>query len=426
MTTREVASLVDRAKSFRTRKARRSYTDWRATLRTRGERILGDECNVLAAFRACPDLAGLLRWNVFHNRAELARAPVWRDAKQGDPWTDGDDVDAQAYLQNCEIDVRNRATVADVVERISRDAAYHPVREYLAAQEWDGVARLDTWLETYLGASGPPIYVRAVGPKFLISAVARVMEPGCQADHCLVLEGEQGTGKSSAAAILGAPWVADTLPDVTSKDAALQLDGLWIVELAELAATRGREVEHVKAFLSRRTDRYRPPYGRRAVDVPRQCVFVATTNEAHYLKDPTGNRRYWPIRCGTINRDGLRADRNQLWAEAFARYQAGAIWYLTGAEVDAATGEQRDRVLVTELESAVAEYLDRMAAQGFAEITVADVLAAIGIDRDDYERAGRFGPAVANALVSNGWHKVGTHGRGQNRRTTYRHAPKNS
>jgi predicted P-loop ATPase len=396
--------------------------EWLGLLRKRGDRAIGDEASVLQALRSAPELAGLVRFNEFAGRTELAMSPPWRRAEPGSEWTDADDVDLQAWLQIRGLEVRARSTIADCVSRVAHDHQHHPVRNYLAGLSWDGQARLTHWLTDYMGADGPAAYLEAIGPAFLVSAAARVLRPGCQADHVLVLEGPQGSGKTSAVRILGRPWLAEGVPDLASKDAALHLAGAWIVELSELAGMRRSEVEHVKAFISRNVDRFRPPYGRRTIDQPRQCVFIATTNELTYLRDPSGNRRFWPARCTDIDLPALERDRDQLWAEAVLRYHAGEAWHLTGEHAAIAAGEQDARHYVTELEEDVREYLARMAAEGQDELAVREVLRyALNINSaDDPRAAAAIGDRVAAAMTRAGWHRVTRTGRGEKRRTVYR------
>jgi len=220
----------------------------------------------------------------------------------------------------------------------------HPVRAFLQGLVWDGVPRIDDWLSTYLGAE-PSRYVRAVGAKFLIGAIARIMQPGCKMDSMLVLEGEQGVGKSSAVRLLfGDDWFADALPDISGKEAALQIQAKWVIEMSELDAFRRKEITEIKAFLSRTSDRYRPPYGRYAIDKPRQCVFVGTTNCDDYLKDSTGNRRFWPVWCTKADLSRLEVDREQIWSEALTRYSEGGQWHLTPEEEALAQIEQAGRM----------------------------------------------------------------------------------
>jgi putative DNA primase/helicase len=157
----------------------------------------------------------------------------------------------------------------------------------------------------------------------------------------LFLEGPQGTRKSAALKVLaGEPWFTDELPELGSKDAAIQLQGVWIVEVAELDAIGRAEVSRIKAFVTRTTDRFRPPYGRHTVEVPRQCVFA---NPDTYLRDETGNRRFWPLRCGTIDIAALAKDRDQLWAEAVTLYKHGAIWWIDDPALLAEAREEQDR-----------------------------------------------------------------------------------
>jgi hypothetical protein len=167
-------------------------------------------------------------------------------------------------------------------------------------------------------------YHRAVGPRWMISAVARIYAPGCKADCALILEGPQGIRKSSALMMIAKPWFADRLSDLSSKDAAMETRGVWIIEIAELDTMSRAVVSTIKAFMSRTQDRFRPPYGKRLVDLPRQCVFAGSVNpEGGYLKDPTGGRRFWPVVCSTINLETLQRDREQLWAEARDRFRGG-------------------------------------------------------------------------------------------------------
>ena len=217
------------------------------------------------------------------------------------------------------------------------------MRDYFGGLVWDGTSRLDQWLVTYFHAE-PTEYVLAVGPRWLISSVARIYQPGCQADHVLILEGPQGKQKSQALRTLPNDefWFTDRLSHIGSKDAAIEIAGIQIVELAEMDALTKAASSTSKSFLTRRHDRFRPPWGKHPITLPRQCIFAATINPpaGGYLKDPTGARRFWPVSChGMIDRDGIERDRDQLWAEAVARYRAGAKW-VAG---DAAIGSTRRR-----------------------------------------------------------------------------------
>jgi predicted P-loop ATPase len=250
--------------------------------------------------------------------------------------------------------------VAEAVAELAQDDCIHPVRDYLSALTWDGTERLSDWLITYLGAVKTS-YVEQIGRKWMVSAVARAMKPGCKADCLLVLEGPQGILKSSALQTLAGnlDWFLEDLRDFTGKDALIQFAGKWLVELSELQGTKGTENARLKAFLSCRNDNYRPPYARVGQDFPRSVVFAGTVNEHEYLKDPTGGRRYWCFACGTINLDTLKRDRDQLWAEAVHAYQAKETWWLTDQKIiKAAQDEQEARRIPDPWEEPIANYLE--------------------------------------------------------------------
>jgi predicted P-loop ATPase len=396
---------------------------WRDGLAPSGkDSYLGDERNILIALREAPELAGLLRFNEFSLETELTGKAPWHSTRVTH-WSEADDTQLTAWLQAAGIRVRSRGAVADTVAVVARQHAYHPVRDHLQALKWDGEKRLQIWLAEYLNAIAPPDYLAAVGTRFLISAVARIMDPGCQADHMLVLEGAQGIGKTSAARALAKrpEWFAGNLPDIHSTDAALQLAGRWIVEIAELKAIRNSQVEATKTFITETRDTFRPPYGRRTAQFPRQCVFIATTNESEYLRDRSGNRRYWPVRCTKVDVAALTRDCDQLYAEAVQLYRQGVAWHLTDDEIRLALAQQQDRVHITELEQDVLSYLDTVKGD---EVTVREVLhfgLHLETDKPTYaETARKLGPAVAEALERCGWRKVARVGKAENRRTLYR------
>lgn len=299
--------------------------------------------NAIHALRNAPEWSGVLWHNEFATVTVARKAPPWfagETAWSDTTWTDRDDLLVADWLQHQNIMVP--ASIAgQAVEAVARDQVFHPVREYLEFLSWDGVHRIDDWLSTYLGATNT-LYIQAVGARWLISAIARIFKPGAQADCALILEGQQGIRKSSALRTLGEPWFTDRLSDLGSKDAAMETKGVWIIEIAELDTMSRSEVGTVKAFMTRTVDRFRPPYGKRLVDLPRECVFAGSVNpEGGYLKDATGGRRFWPVLCGSIDLAALARDRDQLWAEACERYRAGDSWWLQTRELEALAGEEQ-------------------------------------------------------------------------------------
>jgi predicted P-loop ATPase len=217
------------------------------------------------------------------------------------------------------------ATIEEAVTVVSDENRFHPIREYLAGLQWDGVKRIDTWLTVHLGADDTP-YTRAVARKMLCAAVARVLDPGCQWDYVPILEGGQGCGKSTTVRILaGNNYVADFTLDPHSRDTVGMIQGRWMVEMAEMEVKSKTDADAMKAFITRRTDVARLAYDRKVSEFPRQFIIIATKNPAndkYYLKDPTGNRRWWPVACAPKGKnkcmdfDALKAVRDQLWAEA--------------------------------------------------------------------------------------------------------------
>ena len=303
-----------------------------------------NEANVITALSNDEAFAGALVFDEFRQEVLVTRPLPWEEQAPTLPraWSDADDVRCAEWLQRREINVAP-ALVNRSVGAVAREIRVHPVRDYLNGLQWDGAARLEGWPLAYLGAEDTSLS-RAFGSRWMISAVARIMRPGVKADHMLILEGPQGAKKSTAIKVLaGEAWFTDELAEIGSKDAAQQMRGIWIIEFAELDAISRAEVSRIKAFLTRTTDRYRPPYERYVITVPRQCVFAGSVNPETYLRDETGNRRFWPVRCAEIDVDALARDRDQLWAEAVARYREGAIWWLEEQELIALAKAEQDQ-----------------------------------------------------------------------------------
>ena len=314
----------------------------------------------LPPFATLPPGTGVLAYDQFAVETKLIGIPPW-DAHTLQwierAWTSHDDLLTADWLQRNGISV-NAATAAQAVEAVAREFSFHPVGDYLCSLKHDGVARLGKWLSTCLGAEQNR-YNEAVGQAMLIAAVARIFEPGCKVDNVPIFEGSQGAGKSTAVKALFDPWFSDELADLGSKDAAMQTRGIWAIEVSELDAMNRTEVSRIKAFITRTTDRFRPPYGSRIIESPRSCVFWGTTNADGYLKDETGGRRFWPVKIGKIDVDELRAQRDQLWAEAVILYDAHVPWWLTKKEARAdAERHQRDRYVGDPWDEIISSFID--------------------------------------------------------------------
>jgi len=261
--------------------------------------------------RACarqfaPDWQGVLHQDESALEIVARSAPPWNDDRSlPSTWTDTDDVAAAAWMQRQVIAV-GKDIVSQAVWRVARDRRFHPIRDYLDSLVWDEEIRLEEFANVYFGAE-PSEYVDAVGLGFFLGAVARIYEPGAKVDTCIILEGPQGSLRSSALRALGEPWFTDELADLGSKDAAMQMRGKWIIELAELDAMQKTEVARIKSFMSRSVDRYRPPYGRRVITVPRECVFAGTVNHSVYLKDETGGDAFGLSKRGKLTSPPLSA-----------------------------------------------------------------------------------------------------------------------
>jgi predicted P-loop ATPase len=334
--------------------------------------------------------------------------PVAGDLHEPRPLTDKDVSDIQTRLQHFGLDRIGREPVRDAVDAYAREHGFHPVRDYFDALQWDGENRVNSWLSTYLGTEETP-YTRAIGRMFLIAMVARILEPGCKADYMLVLEGEQGTLKSMACAVLGDAWFSDNLPDIATagKDVSQHLKGKWLIEISEMHAMNRAEASLLKSFISRTTERYRPSYGRLEVIEPRQCVFIGSTNRTTYLRDETGGRRFWPVKCGRIDPESLAQNRDQLFAEAIDFYHRSLPWWPTPEfEREHIAPEQAARYEGDVWEDSISEYIAPLTKTTIGAIAV----NALGF------RTERIGTAdqrrVAAILTNLGWRpKRDKHGR---------------
>lgn len=291
--------------------------------------------------------------------------------------------------------------VGAAIERVARERTFDPVLQYLDALSWDGTNRIDNWAVRYLGAKDTD-FTRAAGAAWLIQAVKRTYEPGCQADYVLVLEGDQGARKTTALKILGGRWFTDSIGDTRNKDTYVNLLGKWIVELAELDSMKRAESTSFKAFVTNRDDYFREPYDRHASSHPRRCVFAGSTNEENYLQDPTGARRFWPISVINVDVEALTRDRDQIWAEAVYAMRAGRPCYLDAQQhVEQAKIEQERRYSADEWENVVSEYLSD---NGLHSVTVPTLLLhALKIDAAKWTRSDQM--RVATAMKRLGWER---------------------
>jgi|SRR5215469_1982690 len=279
---------------------------------------------------------GVLAYDEFAGTIVFRREAPWhaedRIGKQtGTPWQDDDAVRLTHWLSRSTYEITVATSMAqEIVNVVAKKNAFHPVKEWLEALRWDGTRRLDDWLTRLAGADDTKVN-RAIAAKFLLAAVARVYEPGCKVDTVPILEGDQGIGKSTLIrALCPYPeWFLETAIELGNLDSFQALRGKWIVELAELDSLNRSELSRVKAYITSQQDTFRKSYGRIAQTFPRRCVFSGTTNADEYLKDDTGGRRFWPVKVSRVDVEGLKKERNQLWAEAVVRYKKKERWHLT-------------------------------------------------------------------------------------------------
>lgn len=320
-----------------------------------------DVFNCLVVLKQDPSLKGKIHLDEFAHRLVVIDDLPWRGKDETPYWTDTDDACLRNYFATKYL-IKGKGIIDDALQEVTQDNKFHPVREYLKGLTWDGECRLDNLFIDYIGAEDTD-YIRAVTRKWMCGAVARVMDPGVKFDTAIVLYGSQGLGKSLILERLGRKWFNNSLVDIKTKDALEQIQGSWIVELAELAPTYKNDNEIVKAFISRTSDRFRSPYGRRTEEYPRQCVFAGSTNNLMFLKDRTGNRRFWPITGDkdrkTKNSWDLSKDEiDQLWAEAYHYWSEGEPLVLEGALEEEALRIQLSHTEGGELVGLIEEYLE--------------------------------------------------------------------
>jgi predicted P-loop ATPase len=403
-----------------------AFDEWRRRVDWRVDLILTPTktpkailANALTALCKAPEWQGVLAYDEFALVTKLMKAPPWL-ANEGNSWTpqvwtDRDDVLTANWLQHHEICV-NEKVAATAVEAVAKDAAFHPIQDYLTGLEWDGTKRIESFAASYLGAEAKP-YHDAVSRCLFIAGVARILRPGCKADYVPIFEGVQDKGKSTAIELLFAPWFSDDLAELGSKDAAMQVRVAWGIEIAELASMSRADIDKAKAFITRKVDRFRPSYGRRVIEVPRQSVFVGSTNADAYLKDETGGRRFWPVRCdGAIDLKAIERDRDQFWAEAVTLFKAGTPWWFTNSTIiTAAREEQADRYVEDPWQESIAKYLALQES-----VSTDDVLMSIGVDKARWTRSDQM--RVGACLKVLGWERLQVR---DGTRRVYRYFPPN-
>lgn len=340
---------------------------WEDRLDLSKGKVLSNVHNVHLIVCNDPRLKGRVAYNALKVRLVAIQDLPWRkvlDTVNGDTWADSDDTRLFQFLEE-EYGIVGENKIRSGLLNAANDNIIHPIKDYLERLAWDGTPRLDGLLVDYLGAEDTP-YTRAVTKKTFTAAAARVFEPGCKFDYVLTLAGPQGRGKSTLVAKMSNGWYTDSLAGIGTKEAYEGIQGYWLIELGELAAMRKIEIETIKNFISKQVDSYRAAYGRRVEDHPRQCVFIGTTNSTAFLRDDTGNRRFWPVRlleqapAKTVWGDLTQPVIDQLWAEAVALYRAGELLTLPPELASFALEQQQSFTEDDPRAGEVAEFLERL------------------------------------------------------------------
>jgi predicted P-loop ATPase len=356
------------------------------------------------------DMRGVLKFNRFTSNVDILSRPPWTKSPENYPrrLQEVDIIRAAAWLETEGFASSTASTVYACLISAAQINTYDPLMNYLMRLTWDGKPRVKTLLSSAFGAQDTP-YSQAVSAKFLVGAVARALQPGCKMDNMLILEGPQGIKKSTAIAeLFGRDWFTDELADLGSKDAGLQVQGVWAIEMAELTTLNRSEYNRAKDFLSRQIDRFRAPYAKIPEAHKRRCVFIGTVNpEDGYLRDPTGARRFWPVKCGDIDLAFIKENRDQIWAEAAALYGDGERWWFDKTDdVDPAV-EQQERYDEDPWSNQVLEYME-----GRVSATIAQVMKeALFLPPNNQTQAAK--KRVSSVLISAGYsqHRTRLNGR---------------
>lgn len=343
--------------------------DWLGQLKCSSQTGLPNKTidNVVIILENDPELKDKFYHDEFGNRAVIVAPMPWEgnlslNRYKQRTWSDEDDAGLRHYIEKV-YTITGKERIYDAVAVYATARKKHKLKEYLETLKWDGIPRVDTLLIDYFGTEDTE-YTRMVIRKTLTAAIARVMNPGVKFDNMLILSGPQGVGKSTFFSILGREWYSDSLATFEGKDASELIQGYWIIEAGELTGFNKSEMNAVKQFLSKKTDVYRVPYGRRTGEFPRSCIIVGTTNDKEFLKDRTGNRRFWPVDLGkhqVIKNvfTQLPEEVDQIWAEAFMRYRLGEKLYLDGAVAEEAIKQQEDHKESNPKEGIIKEFVSR-------------------------------------------------------------------
>jgi putative DNA primase/helicase len=332
--------------------------------------------NFLLIIENEPLLKGKIAYNEFSNRAMVLGKLPWRKEKAMSDWNDTDDSGLREFIEKYYI-ISSTAKCADALALSFEKHSFHPIKDYLDSLTWDGVERVSSLFIDYLGAEDNS-YVRTVTRKIIVAAVARVFVPGIKFDNMPVLSGPQGIGKSTFIKKLGKEWYSDSLTTVTGKEAYEQLQGVWMLEMGEMMATKKADIEATKHFLSKTEDIYRVAYGRRTSRFPRQCVFIGTTNDREFLRDKTGNRRFWPIDVGVVQHsksvfvDMTDYEINQIWAEAVELWNNKEPLFLSREEEKEAAKQQDSHSEESAKAGLIEEYLNKALPDNWYELGITE------------------------------------------------------
>ena len=360
--------------------------------------------NLITILTEHPAWVGILAYDDFGKKV-VVRAPTPLGQAPGAGWSEQDDIQLGMWLaKSCGLLVRSLDTIVQAVGYVARLSRYHPVREWLQATEWDGKPRLQTWAPRLLSAADTH-YHRRVGELFILNMLRRVLDPGCVMRSVMVLEGGQNIGKSRSLHALAQPWYSDTVFRVGDKDAYQLIQGVWLYEISELESFNRSEATSVKAFVSSTEDRFRAPYGRQPETHLRQVAFAATTNADEYLKDWSGNTRFWPLRIGQrIDLDAIAGEREHLFAEAQVRLSEGVRSYPDTQEWEEHfEPEQQRRMVSHPWVDILGEYLSSITGDA---VTVRELLQdALKFDTSRISPNGLEAQRVGQIMQSMGWAK---------------------